>query len=128
MPNIKDDDRVTIFIDLDGTLVRHNYSPDLIMEMILPGYQYLIENRDKFYLVLTTARSEELASSAIAMLKGAGLIFDVILYDLPTGSRHLINDYKDEFKPKAFVYNVLRNEGIEKPMEQICLSIMYKLY
>lgn len=109
--NIKDDDREVIFIDLDGTLVIHNYDPEHIDEkLIKKTVEFLDEHKDA-YIVLTTSRSLENVQKAIEYLYNEGIHFDDMIYDLPTGKRILVNDHKKGSEDKAFAINLERDRG-----------------
>lgn len=113
MKNIVLDDRKAFFIDLDGTLVFHNYDPENIDDEYLPGViDYLFSIKDQ-YLVLTTARSYTHTYKILDELSETfGIHFSKVLCDLPIGERYLINDYKGT-TIKAFSINVKRNKGLE---------------
>ncbi len=104
----------TLFIDLDGTLVYHNYRPLEEADRILPGVlDFLTEARAKgYFVVLTTNRSQEKAQGALDLLKNSiQFNFDRALYDLPVGIRVLINDNKDQ-EVRALAMPLERNKGL----------------
>jgi hydroxymethylpyrimidine pyrophosphatase-like HAD family hydrolase len=106
----------TIFIDLDGTIVKHNYDPENIDDIILPGvieilqtYMYLDCD-----LILTTARSLKHCRKIIKKLsKEYEIEFSNIITDLSAGIRILINDNKELEKNKAICINVERDKGFK---------------
>jgi hydroxymethylpyrimidine pyrophosphatase-like HAD family hydrolase len=111
--NINDDSRDVIFIDLDGTLVKHNYNPSQYPENYLSGtLQYLIKNKDKA-IILTTSRRYAHIKKIIDFLTINGILIHNVLCDLPTGKRILINDHKSDSEEKAIAINVIRDIGIE---------------
>jgi predicted secreted acid phosphatase len=104
----------TIFIDLDGTLVFHNYHPNSQVDIFLPGaIEFLINSRSKgYYCVLTTNRSESNCKGTISSLqKLINFKFDRTIFDLPVGIRILINDNKDD-EVRALAIPINRNIGL----------------
>ena len=102
-----------IFIDLDGTIVLHNYEVEKNFEYVIPSTINTIcmAKRKGYELCLTTARSKEDCENILEILRSTyDIIFDYILYDLPAGERILINDYTVIKKAKAI--NVKRNQGV----------------
>ena len=59
MKNINNDKRKTYFIDIDGTLVKHNYDPENIPEEFLPGALDFLKSISSECVILTTSRSPE---------------------------------------------------------------------
>lgn len=106
----------TIFIDLDGTLVLHNYSPSTQEDQFLPGsLEFLANARAKgYYCVLTTNRNESNSKRVIFLLrKLINFEFDRTIFDLPVGIRILINDNKDN-EVRAIAFPVTRNFGLNE--------------
>jgi len=107
----------TIFIDIDGTIVRHN--GDLTEQMrgthILPGVinKFNEWNRKGYCIVLTTGRKECMRSMTEDMLLSYGIFYDKLIMGLPRGQRVLINDSKPDDETTALSYTVKRNVGIE---------------
>jgi len=116
MQNISDDSRGVLFIDLDGTLVVHNYDPENIEDVVLSGWELLKEisdNRDKYFIIVTTSRSKEHCNLATKKLEELGIRFDRAIYGLPTGIRVLVNDSKDG-EPTAKAFTLERDKGLVK--------------
>ena len=104
----------TVFIDLDGTIVFHNYEPLKVKDKFLPGVlSFLKKLKDEnFFCILTTNRSKEMAEPVILMLKKEiQFEFDREIFDLPVGVRVLINDNKNE-EVRAIAFAVNRNTGL----------------
>jgi uncharacterized HAD superfamily protein len=109
----------TYFIDIDGTIVPHlsnTYLDEVVQnniiieENLLPGVKEFwnkLDESDK--VIFTTARTEKHRVLTEHTLKRHQLRYDVLLMDLPSGPRVLINDYVDEHK--AFAVNVKRDQG-----------------
>lgn len=114
---INPDGRATVFIDLDGCLVKHNYypltSPD---EWIDGSLRALLDlKKGNRYVILVTSRTKVMCEKILAELKQEhGFEFDREYYELPTGPRIVINDYKVEplKEPvlKAIAYNIERDQ------------------
>lgn len=106
----------TIFIDLDGTLVFHNYSPTSTEDTFLPGaIEFLINAKKRNdYCILTTNRSEENSQFVIDFLKNNyNFIFNREIYDLPVGIRIIVNDNKND-EIRAIAIPVTRNVGLKE--------------
>lgn len=111
----------TYFIDIDGTIVTHlsNSELDFIMsknnnfsEILLPGVKQLWKQftpSDK--IIITTARAERHRTMTEKIFIDNNLKFDILLMDLPSGPRILINDTPDMLFQKAIALNVQRNVG-----------------
>lgn len=104
--------RKTWFIDLDGTIVKHNGYKE--SEEILDGVQeFFINNiQEDDYVILTTSREKKYIKSAIDLLLKSGIKYNIILSDLPHGERIIINDSKPDGLKTAYSINVIRNEGL----------------
>jgi len=101
-------------VDLDGTLVFHNYDPDIVSDVvILPNIKFFQKKlAEGAELCLMTARDEKQVSEVLFMLEGEyGLTFKNVLCNLPAGQRFLVNDYKTKEELKAFAINVERDKG-----------------
>lgn len=106
--------RNTVFLDMDGTLVYHNYTPFTKDDILLPGTVELLKSimNTNSYCILTTGRSEPECIGILKRFKNDfGFEFDRCLYNLPTGIRILINDTKDLTIPKAIAHSLKRDEG-----------------
>ena len=105
----------TIFIDLDGTLVKHNYSPLVTQDSFLPGaVDFLRHARSAgHYCILTTNRSAEKSEAVLKeLLTHYNFSFERVMFDLPVGVRILINDTKGT-EVRAIAVPVLRDVGLE---------------
>jgi hypothetical protein len=102
----------TWLVDIDGTLFRHNghlSGPD----ELLPGaaaFMGAIPPADR--VVLLTARSSAHEAATRQALLAAGIRFDHILFDLPSGERVLINDAKPSGLQTAHAVNLVRDAGL----------------
>ena len=122
----------TWFIDIDGTVVKHNSNVKIDEAIEGKGNDsYLIETPIKESvdfldslpngdtIILTTARDSRHASHTIKMLKHYDIRYDRIMFDLMAGPRVLVNDIKpvgtagNKVPMKtAFAINTNRDEGI----------------
>ena len=105
----------TIFIDLDGTLVIHNYRPLIVDDVFLPGaIDFLVKARQSgYFCILTTNRSKINSKNLIDYLNyNHDFKFDREMYDLPVGIRFIINDNKDE-EVRAIAIPLVRNFGLK---------------
>ena len=106
----------TWFIDLDGTILKHNgYILDK-KDSLLTGVIKFFNNipkRDK--IILTTSRKKNYITKTKKFLQKNKIRFDQIIYDLPYGERILINDIKPKNKLKtAMSINLKRDTGLFK--------------
>lgn len=110
---------ITIFCDIDGTLVEHG-SPNLTCTpqytlKILPGTHDKLVEWDKlgYYIILTTGRKESLRDVTEKQLAEAGIFYDQLIMGLGGGKRVLINDCKEDGTDTAIAINLNRNLGIK---------------
>ncbi len=91
---------------------------ELLNETLLPGVKdFWLSIPSKDIIILTTARKYRHKWLTKQMLRLFGLRYDQIIFDLGSNKRFLINDREPhesaiEFKNKAIVVNVERNEGL----------------
>ncbi|MBS7805553.1 hypothetical protein KIH24_13350 [Rhizobiales bacterium TNE-4] len=99
------------FIDLDGTIVKHNgYQSS--NEALLPNVKELwsqFRPDDRVYIF--TARGEQFRESTVSFLAEQNITYDLLLMDQPAGARILINDCKPDGAPTAYCINLQRDEG-----------------
>jgi hypothetical protein len=99
------------FIDLDGTILKHNgYLRG--QDELLPGVKELwSEIPDGDAIVIVTGREEHYRDSTLAFLTSQGLRFDHAIFGLPLGERIVINDPKPEGLVTALAWSVARDRG-----------------
>jgi hypothetical protein len=113
---------VTIFCDIDGTLVEHldatvtahpSHEPNILSGTL----EKLLEWDKKGYrIILTTGRKESMRSVTKKQLSKLGIFYDQLIMGIGGGHRVLINDSKnEEITATAFV--VKRNEEGIKNIE-----------
>jgi vacuolar-type H+-ATPase subunit F/Vma7 len=112
--NITDDNRPTVFMDIDGTIVNHNYDPERYEDTFLPGAEETLrELQEKnFLIVLVTSRIQKHCERLIQVLSRKR-IFPRLITDLPTGKRIVVNDRKFAGQDKAVAINVERDGGFD---------------
>lgn len=101
----------TWFIDLDGTILRHN-GHLRGQEELLPGVQeFWSEIPDGDAIVIVTGRAEQYQQSTLDFLRSQGLRFDYAIFGLPLGERIVVNDPKPEGLVTAIAWSVIRDKG-----------------
>lgn len=120
MVNAKDRPK-TIFLDLDGCIVKQNSTVGGYLNFKSFGAQILSGVKDKLFewnfkgykIIITTGRPEAYRSMTEGELRAFGVPYDMLIMGLPTGRRVLINDLKpgDDYK-MAVAYNLVRNTGL----------------
>jgi ribonucleotide monophosphatase NagD (HAD superfamily) len=109
----------TLFIDIDGTLIRHYGVPNkqtAFKPKILPGVlEKLGEwNMLGYQIILVTGRRESERSATIKQLESIGIVYDMLITSVTRGQRVLINDFKpDSDDPTAIAICIERNKGLE---------------
>ena len=101
----------TWFIDLDGTVIRHN-SHLTDQDELLPGVKEFwdcIPQDD--CIIVTTGRSNTYKNSTLAFLNSHGLRHNHALFELPLGERIVVNDVKPSGLKTAIAWNVERDKG-----------------
>ena len=111
---------VTIFCDIDGTLVTHSKPTDSQKPThklnLLEGTIEKILECDKlgYNIILTTGRKESLRNITEIQLSQVGIIYDQLIMGIGGGKRYLINDRKPNgSEDYAIAINLIRNEGIK---------------
>lgn len=106
----------SIFIDIDGTLIRQDKSfrNGLDSQEVLPD---VLEKLKEWYkkgynLIVTTARRESTREETVKQLVGLGIHFDQLIMGVG-GTRVLINNRSAESKEnRAIAINPELNEGL----------------
>lgn len=107
--------RKTWFIDFDGTLVfqkSHLKDEDYILPGTLEFFEKIVKDDD--YVIITTGRSGVEHKDRISnFLNRHRIKYDLIICDLPTGPRIIVNDKKTDGTLTAYSYNLTRDKGIK---------------
>lgn len=110
--------RMTILIDLDGTLIKQNesYSVNAKELELLPGSLETLRSwkNQGHQIVITTGRPKEYEEAIIHALLELGVTYDTIISGLPSGPRIIINDKKpyNSFIEMASAIQLPRNKGV----------------
>lgn len=111
---------LTIFCDIDGTLVTHSkptdsQKPTHTLELLDGTLEKLLEwDKMGYNIILTTGRKESLRSVTELQLSKAGIIYDQLIMGIGGGKRYLINDRKPYgTEDYAISINIDRNVGIK---------------
>lgn len=107
----------TWIIDLDGTIFPHNnylLDNEGIKEKPLKNVVKFINKIPKDdVIIILTARKEKYRSYTIKHLKRSKIRFNLLIMDLPSGERILINDMKPSGLKTAYAINVKRDAGLK---------------
>jgi histidinol phosphatase-like enzyme len=109
----------TIFIDIDGSIVKHqgNLSEMFTKTMVvLPGVIEKFNEWDAkgYKIILTTGRKECLRKITEEQLLENGVFFDQLIMGLTRGERILINDIKPNNNMSvATAIQINRDEGLK---------------
>ena len=112
---------VTIFCDIDGTLVMHE-KPDIVshpkhgMTLLNGTIEKLIEwDKLGYTIILTTGRKESMRKVTELQLSECGIFYDQLIMGIGGGKRVLINDRKpNKTEDYAISINLDRNKGISE--------------
>jgi dTDP-glucose pyrophosphorylase len=110
---------MTVFLDLDGTILRHAYhfpDPADSKPELLPGALDKINSwiDAGHKIIITTARREINRGKVEEQLKNLGVRWDQMIMDLSSGTRVLINDKLQEIdEDRALGINVVTDSGFE---------------
>lgn len=117
---------LTIFCDIDGTLIHHQL-PSVAQNpehkaVLLSGTLEKLQEWDRlgYKIILTTGRKESLRRVTEKQLEDVGIIYDQLIMGIGGGARVLINDKKPDGSLTAFSFCPDRNEGISKIDLPLC--------
>ncbi len=101
----------TWFVDIDGTLVKHNGYRIDGHDTLLPGAkEYMNEIPDDDRVILTTSRTDKYKEQTLEFLKANGVRFDDVIFNLPFGERIVVNDRKPSGTEMSVAINLDRDE------------------
>lgn len=117
----------TIFMDLDGTVLKHLHAISdvyTIEATILDGVREKLDAWDSFghKIVLVTARKESARSITVKQLEKLGVPYDMLIMGVTSGRRFLINDKMELSPDRATAINVLTNAGFAT-IDWTCLGL-----
>jgi predicted mannosyl-3-phosphoglycerate phosphatase (HAD superfamily) len=107
----------TVFLDIDGTLLKHHGSLSLIGIMppvLLDGVHEKLDEWDKkgYRIILITGRKESMRELTENHLKMVGINYDRLIMGIGNGPRVLINDAHED-QEMAFGITIERNKGLK---------------
>jgi len=107
----------TLFIDLDGTILKHAHSISSALEsspILLPGVREKLNEWDSsgYKIILVTARKESTRQKTQNQLQELGVAWDYLIMGVGTGERILINDkLTTDSNDRAISLNVITDIG-----------------
>jgi hydroxymethylpyrimidine pyrophosphatase-like HAD family hydrolase len=108
----------TIFCDIDGTLIDHEYptitSKKSFSPQVINGTLEKLNEWDKkgYKIILVTARRKSMRKITKRQLSELGIFYDKLIMGIGSGERILINDRKPDGTNTCTAINLDRNEGI----------------
>ena len=109
----------TIFLDIDGTILKHQGSLSSICTNdpeILDGVIETLNHWDMngYNIILTTGRKESCRNITEKQLQSLGIFYDQLVMGIGGGTRFLINDFKPNSNlPTCHAITIDRNKGIK---------------
>lgn len=102
----------TWFFDLDGVIVEHNGYKNGF-DVVIPETVDTIRRLKKLgdTVIITTARDAGFKNMLEQFFHDKGIPFDLMVFNLPTGSRIVVNDEKPDGTKTAYASNIKRNSG-----------------
>jgi hypothetical protein len=101
----------TWFLDLDGTLVKHNGHLTDGQDTLLTGADELLAQIPAGDLVvIITSRPDEHREATLQFLADHGIRYDHIIFNAPFGERIVVNDAKPSGLMTAVACNGTRDE------------------
>lgn len=108
------------FLDLDGTILKHNgYKLDGTDSLLSGALDFLSQIPPEDSIIFVTSRKESEKQRTEDFLRNHQIPFQTILYNLPYGERILVNDRKPSGLETAQVISVERNQA---PKVEITIS------
>jgi hypothetical protein len=102
----------TWFLDLDGTLVKHNGHLIDGQDSLLPGADALLaEIPADDLVVIVTSRAKTYREATERFLADRRIRYDHIIFDAPFGERIVVNDAKPSGLITALALNGTRDEA-----------------
>ena len=108
----------TLFLDIDGCVLRHNGGnlSETLEEppQLLPGALERLNYWESagYKIIFTTSRKESLRKFTENQLLQVGVSFDQLVMGLTMGERVLINDLSSDGTHTARAIELTRNEGL----------------
>ncbi len=100
----------TWFVDIDGTLVKHNgYKIDGHDTLLEGAKEYLDRLPEDDRIILTTSRTDEFKEMTLIFLRENKIRYDDIIFNLPFGERIVMNDRKPSGLEMSVAINLDRD-------------------
>lgn len=101
----------TWFIDIDGTICKHNGYKIDGYDTLLPGVIEFFNNiPESDLIILVTSRTDEYKDNTIKFLNESHIRYDQILFNAPYGERIVINDNKPSGLEMSKAININRDD------------------
>lgn len=108
------------FLDLDGTILKHNgYKLDGTDSLLSGALDFLHQIPQEDSIIFVTSRKEAEKQRTEDFLREQKISFQKIIYNLPYGERILVNDRKPSGLETAQVISVERDQA---PQVEIIIS------
>jgi trehalose-6-phosphatase len=122
---LKPQERYCLFLDIDGTLLKHfGDKPEQFGDNlpVLDGVPELVQLCGKrgHIIILTSGRRESFREITERQLKNAGIPFDQLILGCGNGIRLIVNDtkpYRQDNPQTAFAFNLERDKGVQELVE-----------
>lgn len=112
----------TWFIDLDGTIVKHNgYKIDGYDTFLDGAKSFLAKIPEKDMVIIVTSREECFRQQTESFLKENNIKYNYLICGVPYGERILINDEKPSGLKMAMAVNLIRDN-------RVCIDIRENEY
>ena len=108
----------TIFLDIDGTILKHHGNLVNIYKNepeVLDGVHEVLNDWDMkgYNIILTTGRKESLRKFTEKQLEDLHIFYDQLIMGIGGGVRYVINDFKPTSNlPTCHAITIDRNKGI----------------
>ncbi len=124
-PTITVNERYCLFLDIDGTLLKHfGDKPEQFGDNlpVLDGVPELVQLCGKrgHIIILTSGRRESFREITEKQLKNAGIPFDHLILGCSNAIRILVNDtkpYREDSPQTAIAFNLERDKGVQELVE-----------
>ena len=109
----------TIFCDIDGTILKHSYGFSNVIKIAPEILEGVIEKFNDWdskghKIILTTARKESARKITERHLQDLGLCWDILLMNMTSGQRFIINDkLAVEDQDRAIAINLITDSGFD---------------
>lgn len=110
----------TWFIDIDGTIFKHNGYKFDGHDSLLPGVKEFFESiPEDDLIILVTSRTDEYKNLTLKSLEENKIKYDEIIFNAPYGERIVVNDNKLSGLKTGKCINIERDEGLNNILVEI---------